>query len=450
MLELIVAINNDFGIGKEGKIPWNCEANLTMFQKITENSTLIMGRKTCASLQRLKDRKILCMSRNKPERTRWLNEADIINSVDEFEKKRNPGTRYIVAGGSDIYGMFIKLHPVIHLSIIDDNSLCDTFFDESWLYGYVIVKIDKYEGFDYVKLEYEGDKSETQYLSIARGIVENGDSRTGRNGDVRSVFGRNLSFDLRDGFPLLTTKRMFLRGIVEELLFFLRGDTDTTILSKKKVKIWEGNTSAEFIKNRGLPYAEGVMGPMYGYQWRTFNKKYNLNIDGRHVKSDDYGSIDQLKVVVDLIINDPTSRRILMTTYNPSQADEGVLYPCHSIITQFYVDGDFLDMFCYNRSQDFFLGTPYNIASSSMLLMIICKLTKKTPRYFNLSTGDTHVYESHSTVVYEQINRCPYKKPTLVIDRDINVLDDINTLVFSDFRLENYVCHDSLKADMVV
>ena len=168
------------------------------------------------------------------------------------------------------------------------------------------------------------------------------------------------------------------------------------------------------------------------------------------MKSDDHGSIDQLKVVVDLIINDPTSRRILMTTYNPSQAHEGVLYPCHSIITQFYVDGNFLDMFCYNRSQDFFLGTPYNIESSSMLLMIICKLTKKTPRYFNLSTGDTHVYESHSTVVYEQINRCPYKKPTLVIDRDINVLDDINTLVFSDFRLENYVCHDSLKADMVV
>jgi thymidylate synthase len=450
MLELIVAINNDYGIGIKGKLPWKCRADLIMFKRLTERSTLIMGRKTCASLPRLIGRNIICMSRNTPDTDGWLNDVSVINSIEDYNNNIISDVKYIVAGGSDIYGLFINLHPVIHLSVVDDNSVCDTFFKKSWLEGYVIIKREKLDGFEYIRLEYEGVNSESRYLSIARDIVEEGPSRIGRNGEVKSVFGRNMSFDLRDGFPLLTTKRMFLRGIVEELLFFMRGDTDTTILSDKQVKIWEGNTSAQFIENRGLPYAEGVMGPMYGYQWRTFNKKYDIDSDGRHVKSTDDGSIDQLKMVVDLIINDPTSRRILMTTYNPSQAREGVLYPCHSVITQFYVDGIFLDMFCYNRSQDFFLGTPYNIASSSMLLMVISKLTNKTPRYFNLSTGDTHLYSSHCVVMSEQIDRIPYKKPKLFIDRDIGRIEDINSLVFSDFRLEDYKCHGSLKVDMVV
>ena len=240
---------------------------------------------------------------------------------------------------------------------------------------------------------------------------------------------------------------MFLRGILEEFLFFLRGDTDTTILSDKKVRIWEGNTSNEFLDSRNLPYAKGVMGPMYGYQWRHYGAKYRLNKVRKPLETTE--GIDQLANVVKLIKTDPGSRRILITTYNPEQAEEGVLYPCHSITVQFYVQNEYLDMFCYNRSQDTFLGVPYNIASSSLLLMVVAKLTDKIPRFFNMTMGDTHLYEEHITQAREQMNRRPFKFPTLKIP-DIHNIEDIDFLEASQFILENYQCHPTIKADMIV
>ena len=189
------------------------------------------------------------------------------------------------------------------------------------------------------------------------------------------------------------------------------------------------------------------MGPMYGYQWRHFNCPYLLDDENKPIKPS--GGIDQFKNVVDLVKNDPNSRRILLTTYNPLQAEEGVLYPCHSIVNQFYVDGDFIDMFCYNRSQDFFLGTPYNIASSSILLIIISKLTNKKPRYFNLSMGDTHLYLQHKEAAGIQIKNMPYKKPTIEISKDLKNVEEIETLTYSDFKIKDYMCHKTIKAEMI-
>ena len=240
---------------------------------------------------------------------------------------------------------------------------------------------------------------------------------------------------------------MFLRGIIEEFLFFLRGDTDSTYLSNKKVKIWEGNTSKEFIEKCGLKYAEGVMGPMYGYQWRKFNAPYKIDDEGKPVDNDEKG-VDQLQQVIELIKNDPHSRRILMTTYNPEQAMEGVLFPCHSITIQFYVDGKYLDMFCYNRSQDVFLGTPFNIASSSLLLLVVAKLTNKIARNFIMSMGDTHIYTSHIECVHTQIKRLPHKFPNITIP-EINSIDDINNIKAADFILTNYNSNTAIKAKMI-
>jgi dihydrofolate reductase/thymidylate synthase len=448
MFEIIVAMDEKYGIGKNGTIPWKCDGDLQLFKKITMNEFVVVGRKTCETLPLLKGRDVICISRGRPDTSTWKNECDIDNVVT-FKRLSHRHVQYFIAGGAEIYGLFIDDCTTIHLSIIDGEYDCDTHFKKSWLDKFVIVKEEKFTGFKHLTMVRRENNGEMQYLNIAKRILDVGDKRYGRNGATRSTFNEHMTFDLRGGFPLLTTKKMFIRGIVEELLFFLRGDTDTSALSQKKVHIWEGNTSNEFIKSAGLSYAEGVMGPMYGYQWRNFNAEYKVDAKGLPISTRGYG-FDQLEDVVNLIKTDPTSRRILMTTYNPAQAKEGVLYPCHSIILQFYVSGDYLDMFCYNRSQDFFLGTPYNIASSSLLLMIVAKLTNKTARNFNLTTGDTHLYESHIDAITTQLENLPYMRPSIEITKALDNISDIDNLKSTDFVLKKYICHNPIKADMVV
>ena len=453
MLELIVAIDENMGIGKDGGIPWKCPGDLANFKRVTKDSVLVMGSKTCETLPRLQDngRILCCLSRRVVNTTGWKNEVIVIHDVDQIPFDED---RVIIAGGAEIYKLFSDRNLRIHLSVIKGVYDCDRYLDPSVLSGYVATEVTRHDDFDYYVLEREGMCGESQYIDLLKDVMKNGNVRCGRNGGVRSVFGRSITFDLRDGVPLLTTKKMFLRGIIEELLFFLRGDTDSSTLSAKKVRIWEGNTSKEFIEERGLPYAEGVMGPMYGYQWRKFGKEYSLFPDGTPDDSPPpqggRGGVDQLANVVKLIREDPHSRRILLTTYNPAQAEEGVLYPCHSIVNQFYVDDDYLDMSCYNRSQDLVLGTPYNIASSSLLLIIVAALTGKKPGRFILNTGDTHLYESHLEVARLQSKRIPFKRPTIRLTREICEIGDLDTLEVGDFSISGYEFHPALKAEMIV
>jgi dihydrofolate reductase / thymidylate synthase len=446
MIELIVAMDPNGGIGMNNKLPWNCKEELKIFNKKTLNSILLVGRKTAKYLPYLSDRKIVCLSKGKPQINEWPNSVEIINYLEDIEKYKEP---IFISGGSQIYKLALERQNFvkkIHLSIMKKDYHCDTFFDINWMKDFIINEKVEYEDFTHYVL-YKTSNGENQYLDLIKNILKNGIERGGRNGKTLSIFSNNFTFDLRNGFPLLTTKKMFLRGIVEEFLFFLRGDTDTTKLKNMNINIWNGNTSKEFIKSRNLPYAEGIMGPMYGYQWRHFGALYILDEKSKPI--DNKSGIDQLKNVIKLIKEDPNSRRILLTTYNPLQAEEGVLYPCHSIIIQFYVDGDFLDMSCYNRSQDVFLGVPYNISSSSLLLMFIAKFTNKTPRFLNINMGDTHIYEEHLDQVNEQIKRIPYEFPYLTIP-NIQNLNDIYNIGYKDFNLENYNHHSTIKAKMIV
>jgi dihydrofolate reductase/thymidylate synthase len=275
-------------------------------------------------------------------------------------------------------------------------------------------------------------------------VLNNSVERKSRNSVVKSTFFKNMTFDIRNGFPLLTTKKMFFRGIVEELLFFIRGQTDSNILESKGVNIWKGNTSREFLDSLNLRgRKEGIMGPLYGYQWRYFNSKYD-ETTGKPLEK----GIDQFQNVIDCIKNNPESRRILMTDFNPEQANEGVLYPCHSIILQFYVDGDMLDMSCYYRSQDLFLGVPFNIASSALLLCIVSKICNKTPRYLHICMGDVHIYEHHYEQVKIQCDRQAYVFPTLKI-KNISSIEEAENLTYKDFILENYRSHPIIKAEMI-
>lgn len=447
MVSLIVAYDKNKGIGKNGKMPWYCKEELQLFKQKTLNSTIIVGRKTAENLPTLSQREVLIVSNT------LSNNINIFRTIESaISFTQTTGKQCFIAGGRQVYKYALdnKLVKTIHLSIMKDSYDCDTFFNLD-LSNFIVTSYYDYAQFEHYILEYNENKhDEYQYLNLLSDILKNGEYRNTRNGNTLSLFGKNLSFDLRNGFPLLTTKKMFIRGIIEELLFFIRGETDSTLLEEKGVNIWKGNTSAEFINNLGLQYSKGVMGPMYGYQWRFYGKEYKIDENGKPDKNNNTNSkyIDQLQEVINLIKTDPTSRRILLTDFNPLQAKEGVLYPCHSIIIQFYVNNEYLDMFCYNRSQDTFLGTPFNIASSALLLIIIASITKLKPRYLKMGLGDVHIYENHINAVKTQIDRFPFVFPLITIP-EINSLEDVEKLNASDFEIVGYKSHSTIKAEMV-
>ena len=297
------------------------------------------------------------------------------------------------------------------------------------------------------------NQEEIAYLDILRDLITKGNERQTRNSITKSLFSRNLTFDLKNSFPLLTTKKMFFRGIFEELMFFIRGNTNTKILEDKGVKIWKDNTTRTFLDNVGLNhYQEGDMGPMYGYQLRFFNANYKDCNDNYLNKG-----VDQLKYVIDTILKDPFSRRIIMTTFNPAQMKEGCLFPCHSLMIQFYIreenDIYYLSQQNYIRSNDIFLGNPYNIASFALMSYLLChhlnyitKSNKYKPDMLYITLGDYHLYKDHYEAAQEQINRTPYPFPQLNIK---NYHDNIEDYEYEDIEMLNYMSHPAIKTKMI-
>lgn len=436
MVELIVAVDKNFGIGKDNKLPWNIPEELKIFKEKTKNNVVIFGRKTFSKLPKLRNRICYSFTRSKSDIT-----------IEQIYKLHDDNKTIIfIGGGSEIYKLAFETGLVkkIHISFIKDEYDCDTFFDKTWLKNFVITEETKFENFTHCVMEYT-EKGERQYLNLLEDVLNNGVEKIGRNGTTISKFGNTMKFDLRQGFPLLTTKKMFTRGIIEELLFFIRGETDTKLLEEKKINIWKGNTDKKFLDSIGKSSRkEGLMGPMYGYIWRNAGAVYD-ETTGKPLKK----GIDQLEEVINLIKTDPNSRRILMTTYNVEQVKEGCLYPCHSLILQFYTEGEYLDMYCYNRSSDLFLGLPFNITSSSLLLTLIAKVTNYIPRFFTLGLGDCHIYETHKDVVKTQIDRIPYNFPQLSISKKIENIEDIENLEYIDFNFIDYKSKSRIKADMI-
>ena len=278
------------------------------------------------------------------------------------------------------------------------------------------------------------NKDEIKYLELMQSILSFGFERFDRTGvGTVGTFGSNLSFSLSNNkIPLLTTKKVFARGVIEELLFFIRGETNTKKLEEKNVNIWKGNSSREFLDSRGLnDDNEGQIGPMYGYLWRNFQ------------------GIDQLSNALSLIKNDPFSRRIMVSAYDPSVSHKCALDPCH-LFFQFYVNNGKLYLQWYQRSVDYFLGLPFNIASYAILLKLFAKATKLEPGKILFVGGDTHIYKNHINQVYEQLTREPYEFPELYIDKSVETIEDMEKLSFNDFRIENYKYHPAIKADMAI
>ena len=300
---------------------------------------------------------------------------------------------------------------------------------------------------------------EHQYLNNLANILENGTWEEGRNGRTKCIFGSSMRFSLKDGtIPILTTKKTAWKSCLKELLWFIRGETDNKILKKQNVHIWDANGSREFLDSRGLNlYPEDMLGPIYGYQWRYYNANYNCFNGARLFNENEpdifsnrkeVTGIDQLQQIIEML-KDPVqrmSRRLIMTAWNPAQLDEMALPPCH-VMCQFNVhDGNKLSCALYQRSCDFFLGIPFNIASYSMLTHLIAKHCGLEAYEFVHFMGNCHLYENAIDAVKLQLEREPHSFPTVSIKQ---VRENINDYLVEDFEIHNYVSHEAIKVAMV-
>ncbi len=262
-----------------------------------------------------------------------------------------------------------------------------------------------------------------QYLDLMRHVLEHGDVKTDRTGTgTRSVFGYQMRFNLEDGFPLVTTKKLHLKSIIHELLWFLSGDTNIRYLKENGVRIWD-----EWADENG------ELGPVYGYQWRSW-------------PAPDGGKVDQIANVVEMIKRTPDSRRLIVSAWNPALVDEMALPPCHSLF-QFYVSNGRLSCQLYQRSADIFLGVPFNIASYALLTMMVAQVCNLAAGDFVHTLGDAHLYSNHLEQAREQLAREPFPLPTMHLNPAVT---DIFGFKFEDFTLEGYQAHPHIKAQVAV
>ena len=449
---IIVAVDLKYGYSKNGTIPWNIPEDMKFFYDIIthKRTALIMGTNTYNTMPKtIKNCTMVVVSSKNSKCSSLLMALDnIYNMDDKFE-------HIFILGGRRLYTESLRRNIIdyIYLTYIKHDYKCDKFFPKQLIdnkftiRGHNICKY--YDGIQHVNIDqlllynnYPKITSECSYLGLLN-LILNKKKRVTRNGLTKSVFGKILNFDLEKGFPLLTTKKMFFRGIVEELLMFLRGDTNTNILSNNGINIWKKNTSRKFLDSVNLQhYKEGDMGNMYGFQWRHFGVDYkNMNINYKGL------GFDQLMYVINLIKKDPNSRRIIMTTFDAGQSNKGCLYPCHGLITQFYIrDKTYIDCCVYMRSQDIFLGTPFNIASYALLMHIIGNICNYKPGKLTIYMGDVHLYYEHINAANIQLKRKVLYFPTLTILKNITKIKDIK---YTDFKLNNYNCYSKISVKMI-
>lgn len=446
---IIVCTDAVGGIAKDNDIPWMTNSDYKFFRETTigggnGRNAIIMGRKTWETIPEsarpLQDRKNIIVSNTLSQEVNGS--VCVCRSLLEALSTASDCDATFLNGGEELYreaiDKFLYLVDTIIITKYKIDYNPDKLFPLDIVSKFQQSK-DPIKTRDYTRLFYSPKQKhqECVYLDLLSDILNNGELKSNRtNVSVFEDTGRSLSFDLsKGGFPLLTTKRVSFDNILNELLFFISGKTDTTILEAQGCKIWKGNTSREFLDSRGLVDLEvGDMGLMYGYQWRNFNGS----------------GIDQLGVTIKEIQEDPYSRRHIVTALNPCNYDKGVLLPCHFTF-QFMVSGcgSFLDCVVYQRSADLFLGVPYNIASYSLLLVMVSHLTGKKPRKISFMFGHAHIYSTHTTQVRKQIQRSPRPFPTLRLVKTAK-LKSVDDFTRDNFVLDGYEPLPFLPAEMAI
>lgn len=457
---LIVAIDGGNGIAKDGGIPWNSRSDMKFFRDTTVGrgrNAVIMGRVTYESIpppfRPLPSRQCIVVSRT------WKQEdhphisvcGSLIEALATVGGSIKNYDEVFIAGGEQIYleaiRNFMYLCRRIYVTRFKTDYECDQFFPWEEVNTYPSF-MDTQKTRDFLRyfIAPNTNHQEHQYLNALKHILKYGEHKPDRT-DVgtTNVFGMRMEFDISERLPILTTKKVNYETIIKELLFFISGETNTKILEEQGVKIWKGNTSAEFLAQKGLEYEEGTMGPCYGFQWRHWNAEY----DGADLNYSEKG-IDQLANLITNIRQNPHSRRHILTAWNVEQLPQMVLPPCH-MLAQFSVSGDrkFLDCQLYQRSGDMFLGVPYNITSYCILTYMIAHLTGLRPRKFVHVIGDAHIYMNHFDQVSRQLKRTPRPFPRLCFRRSTKI-HEIDDFTFDSFVIEGYSSWAYISAQMAI
>ncbi|XP_027156366.1 putative bifunctional dihydrofolate reductase-thymidylate synthase [Coffea eugenioides] len=503
--EVVVAVTSKMGIGMDGKVPWKLPTDLKFFKDITvttsdptKKNAVIMGRKTWESIplehRPLPGRLNVVLTRSGSFDIATAENVVICGSLLSALELLAASPyclsieKVFVIGGGEILKESLNAPEcdAIHITEIDADIECDTFIPaidssefQPWYSSFPSIENKLRHSFTtYVRVRNSGVEpisqtngvipgnsldiakievktfsflpkmiferhEEHKYLRLVEDIILNGTAKDDRTGTgTMSKFGSQMRFNLRNSFPLLTTKRIFWRGVVEELLWFISGSTNAKVLQEKGIHIWDGNASRDYLDSIGLAEREeGDLGPIYGFQWRHFGARYT----DMHADYTGQG-FDQLMDVIGKIKNNPDDRRIILSAWNPSDLKLMALPPCH-MFAQFYVANGELSCQMYQRSADMGLGVPFNIASYALFTCMIAHVCDLLPGDFVHVIGDAHVYRTHIRPLQDQIQKQPKPFPILKINPQKK---DIESFVPADFTLLGYDPHQKIDMKMAV
>jgi dihydrofolate reductase / thymidylate synthase len=484
MFDIICATDKNGGIGKHNTIPWSLPNEFKYFKNTTLHSYIIMGHNTWKSLpnkplsQRINiiisstntleidqthyiikysSEKIFCCQQNIIYVFKSFDEALSCIKISECDNMKNT----FVIGGSQLYNEAITHSDCdkIYLTKIYNNFDCDTFFpdipinfklytlsnfncEHNTYYRYHV-----YHKLNPLRINYTFYKNEEEfnYIYLLRRIINYGEKKSNRTGvSTLSLFSEKLTYDLSDTFPILTTRKQFLRGIFEELQFYIRGQTNNNILVSKGVNVWTGNTTRSFLDSRNLDYDEGDMGPTYGFNFRYFGGEYkdcNTNYEGC--------GFDQLSELVHTLKTNKDSRRMIITLWDPENNVKSSLPSCMCFY-QFYVsENTKLNLQVYIRSSDYFLANNWNTCTAALFVHLLCNTEgiNLTPGTLSVVMGDAHIYTNQLEAIQKCLHRIPKPFPKLVIK---SKKDCITEFTFDDISLIGYEADKRVKVDMVV
>lgn len=464
MFTAIVAYDSNYGIGKNNKIPWKLPEDIEHFKNTTINNIVIMGRKTYESIGKpLSNRINFIISSTlelKIDDTN-LNLIKVFKTPLECVKECLINDRYkniklFIIGGTSIYNWFYekKLIGDEFLTEIEGDYNCDTYFKYNHFYTNKNTKILNTWNYKYHNSDNPSamllyniyiNNEENNILELMSKILKEGISSNDRTGTgTLSLFGERLTFDLsNNNFPLMTTRKLFFRGIFEELMFYLRGQTNNKFLIDKGVNIWTANTTREFLDKRGLNHLPvGDFGHSYGFSFRHFGANYiNCNTD---YKDQGY---DQIKNIINEIKLNPESRRLVISLWEPNNMSKAALPPC-LIMYQFYIRNNKISCMMTQRSSDYFTAGGWNIATGSLLTILLSKICNLEPDKLIWNIGDVHIYQNLINQAKEQLLRNPYTFPKLYFkEKEYKNIEDFN---YEDLELLGYKYHPNIKFDMNV